>query len=39
MIAVAAYGLQEWATNLGVVDETPLFFFPINESLQRMGMI
>lgn len=39
MLAVTAFALQEWVTNLGVVDETPLFFFPINESLQRMGMI
>lgn len=39
MLAVAAFGLQEYATRLGVIDETPFFFFPLNESLERMGMV
>ena len=39
MIAVAAYGIQEYVTHLGVIDETPFFFFPINESLERMGVV
>lgn len=39
MIAVAAFAFQEYATNLGVIDETPFFFFPLNESLERMGLM
>jgi hypothetical protein len=26
MVAVVGYAVQEYATNLGVVDETPYFF-------------
>jgi hypothetical protein len=28
-MAVAGYAAQEYFTELGVVEETPLFFFPI----------
>ena len=37
MLAVVAFALQEYVTSLGVVDETPFFFFPLSESLARMG--
>eukprot|EP00977_Amphora_coffeiformis_P010508 scaffold2476_cov193-Amphora_coffeaeformis.AAC.3 len=39
MIAVAAFALQEYVTSLGVIDETPFFFFPLSESLERMGFV
>lgn len=39
MMAVAAFAVQEYVTSLGVIDETPFFFFPINESLERMGVM
>jgi len=39
MIAVTAFALQEYVTRLGVVDETPFFFFPLSESLERMGFV
>lgn len=29
MMAVVGYAAQEYVTELGVVDETPLFFFPL----------
>lgn len=38
MIAVAAFSLQEYATSIGVVNETPFFFFPLGDSLGRMGL-
>lgn len=39
MIAVAAFALQEYVTKLGVIDETPFFFFPLSASMERMGMV
>lgn len=33
MMAVFGFAIQEAVTNLGVIDETPLFFFPIMKSL------
>jgi hypothetical protein len=35
MIAVTAFALQEAVTKVGVVDETPLFFFPIAETMKN----
>lgn len=35
MIAVFAFAIQEFVTKQGVVDETPLFFFPIVETLHK----
>jgi TRAP-type C4-dicarboxylate transport system substrate-binding protein len=36
MIAFSAFGLQEYVSKVGVVDETPFFFFPITETLRNM---
>jgi Chlorophyll A-B binding protein len=36
MIAIAGFAIQEYATQIGVVDETPLFFFPLPEAMERM---
>ena len=35
MIAVFAFAIQEFVTKQGVVDETPLFFFPLVETLHK----
>jgi hypothetical protein len=35
MIAVFAFAIQEAVTKIGIVDETPLFFFPIGEVLKN----
>jgi hypothetical protein len=35
MIAVTAFAIQEYVTKIGVVDETPLFFFPLGETLHN----
>ena len=35
MIAIFAFAAQEFVTKQGVVDETPLFFFPIIETLHK----
>jgi len=35
MIAVFAFAIQEAVTKIGVVDETPLFFFPLGETLKN----
>mmetsp|Transcript_11583 Transcript_11583/g.16642 ORF Transcript_11583/g.16642 Transcript_11583/m.16642 type:complete len:252 (+) Transcript_11583:203-958(+) len=34
MIAVFAFAIQEAVTKVGIVDETPLFFFPLGETLR-----
>lgn len=34
MIAVTAFAVQEWVSKIGVVDETPIFFFPISQTLK-----
>jgi len=34
MIAIFAFAIQEFVSNVGVVDETPLFFFPISEAFK-----
>jgi len=36
MLAVLGFALQEYVTKMGVVDETPFFFFPIGEAVERM---
>jgi TRAP-type C4-dicarboxylate transport system substrate-binding protein len=36
MIAFSAFGLQEYVSKVGVVDETPFFFFPITETLRNI---
>jgi hypothetical protein len=36
MIAFSAFALQEYVSGLGVVDETPFFFYPITETLRKM---
>merc|ERR1719433_2111431 len=35
MIAITAFAVQEAVTKLGVVDETPLFFFPLMQTLRE----
>ena len=35
MIAIFGFALQEFVTKQGVIDETPLFFFPIMETMNR----
>lgn len=35
MIAITAFAFQEFATKLGVVDETPVFFKPISQALHE----
>jgi len=35
MIAIFAFAVQEAVTKVGVVDETPLFFFPLGETLKN----
>jgi len=35
MIAIFAFAVQEFVTKQGVVDETPLFFFPLIETLHK----
>lgn len=35
MIAVTAFAIQEAVTKVGVVDETPLFFFPIADTMKE----
>jgi hypothetical protein len=35
MIAVLAFAIQEAVTKIGIVDETPLFFFPLGETLKN----
>jgi len=35
MIAIFAFAVQEAVTKIGVVDETPLFFFPLSETLKN----
>ncbi|KAL3804630.1 hypothetical protein HJC23_008445 [Cyclotella cryptica] len=35
MIAVVGFAIQEFVSKQGVVDETPLFFFPIVETLHK----
>lgn len=32
MLAVTGYAIQEYVTHMGVIDETPFFFFPISFS-------
>ena len=39
MLAVAAFAVQEYVTHLGVIDETPFFFFPLAESVERMSVM
>ena len=34
MIAVTAFAFQEFVSKVGVVDETPIFFFPISSVLK-----
>jgi len=34
MIAVTAFAVQEWVSKIGVVDETPIFFYPISQTLK-----
>jgi len=36
MLAVTGYASQEAISNVGVVDETPLFFFPITETAEQV---
>ena len=35
MIAVFGFAIQEFVSKQGVVDETPLFFFPIMETMKN----
>mmetsp|Transcript_33338 Transcript_33338/g.51073 ORF Transcript_33338/g.51073 Transcript_33338/m.51073 type:complete len:252 (-) Transcript_33338:285-1040(-) len=35
MIAITAFAVQEFVTKSGVVDETPLFFFPLTKTLNE----
>ena len=35
MIAVFGFAIQEFVSKQGVVDETPLFFFPIVQTLHQ----
>ena len=35
MIAITAFAVQEAVTKLGVVDETPIFFKPLNAALHE----
>mmetsp|Transcript_233 Transcript_233/g.204 ORF Transcript_233/g.204 Transcript_233/m.204 type:complete len:266 (+) Transcript_233:81-878(+) len=35
MIAIFAFAIQEAVTKIGVVNETPLFFFPLGETLKN----
>ena len=35
MIAIFGFALQEFVSKMGVVDETPLFFKPLNIVLQE----
>lgn len=39
MLAVVGYSLQEYTTQLGVVDETPFFFTPITDMLSRWDLL
>jgi hypothetical protein len=36
MIAFSGFCLQEYVSKMGVVDETPFFFYPISETLRNM---
>lgn len=36
MVAILGYVVQEYVTKIGVVDETPVFFEPITESVQAL---
>jgi TRAP-type C4-dicarboxylate transport system substrate-binding protein len=38
MTAVGGFATQEYVTQLGVVDETPFFFLPLAETMERLGM-
>jgi len=35
MIAIVAFAVQEFVSKQGVVDETPLFFFPLMETMHN----
>merc|ERR1712087_397854 len=35
MIAITAFAVQEFVSNVGVIDETPLFFKPIGETIHE----
>ena len=35
MIAITAFAFQEFVSNVGVINETPLFFKPIGETLHQ----
>ena len=35
MIAIVAFAVQEAVSKLGVIDETPLFFKPLGETLHQ----
>jgi len=37
MIAITAFAFQEFVTNLGVVNETPIFFKPLGEVLHQQA--
>jgi len=34
MIAITAFAVQEYVSNVGIVDETPLFFYPFSEAFK-----
>merc|ERR1712125_16579 len=34
MIAITAFAAQEFVSKTGVIDETPVFFFPLNQVLK-----
>jgi Chlorophyll A-B binding protein len=34
MIAITGFAVQEYVTEIGVVDETPFFFLPLGNLLQ-----
>jgi hypothetical protein len=36
MIAISAFAVQELVSQTGVINETPLFFFPIGETLHQL---
>lgn len=38
MVATGGFAAQEYATQMGVVDETPYFFVPLTESLEQFGL-
>jgi len=35
MIAIFAFAIQEAVSNVGVVNETPFFFFPLFQTLKE----